>query len=537
MKKHLSIIFVILIALFFRLYQLGVVPQGLTWDEAAIGYNAYSILKTGKDEFGAFLPVIFKSFGDYKPGFYIYLTVPAVAIFDLTPFAVRLPSALFGSLTIFGVYLLVQKLFNKKLLSLLSALSLALMPWHIHFSRGAWETNVFSCFLLFSIIFFINFIKDRKQSDLIITLIFALLSMATYQSGKLLTPLLLFIAWLVLDGNIKKEIATIKSFKKPYFIFPLILILVFYIATFGGEAKNRLERLSIFGYRPGISSQDIKLDGGKEIATFFHSEVRQKFEQIAGRYLYHFSPEVLAFQGVRFTERGHLPEFGLITIIDFALLIVGLYYFSRHFQKEALLILLFLLISPIPASLTLEEFSSVRSFFMTIPLSILIGSALYIIASISPLILAPVVGLNLLVLTLISDVYLNHSYKYFSWEYNDGYVKAMNFAAKYPDSKVVATDVYGQPYIYYLFATKYDPQKYQKENSFQSGGKDVGFVGRVGQTEFHQFGIQDINQSKNTIFIGTVGNIPDTSAIKNLEYFQELTDSSNQVILRIVKTY
>src|SRR4030042_170835 len=68
------IILIILIAAFLRLWNLGSNPPHLSPDEAALGYNAYSIFKTGKDEYGMLLPVIFKSFGDFKPGFYIYFS-------------------------------------------------------------------------------------------------------------------------------------------------------------------------------------------------------------------------------------------------------------------------------------------------------------------------------------------------------------------------------------------------------------------------------------------------------------------------------
>ena len=100
MKRYLPLIIALILGSFLRLWQLSSVPNGLTLDEAAICYNAYSILKTGHDEHGAFLPVIFKSFGDYKPGAYIYLTVPSVAVFGLNEFAVRFPSALAGILAI-----------------------------------------------------------------------------------------------------------------------------------------------------------------------------------------------------------------------------------------------------------------------------------------------------------------------------------------------------------------------------------------------------------------------------------------------------
>ncbi len=196
MKKYWILIAALIFGTFLRLWQLGTVPNGLTWDEAAIGYNAFSILKTGRDEHGAFMPIIFKSFGDYKPGAYIYLTVPSVAIFGLNEFAVRFPSALAGIFAILGIYLFTKELFNNSKIAGFAALSLAISPWHVHFGHGAWEVNVFSTLLLFALYLFIRFVKGIQS--IYPTLLFACLSLAMYQAAKLLTPLafLLFIGMI-----------------------------------------------------------------------------------------------------------------------------------------------------------------------------------------------------------------------------------------------------------------------------------------------------------------------------------------------------
>ena len=106
LKGKLPLVLIIVLAAFLRFYQLGVNPPGLNWDETAHGYNAYSILKTGRDEYGYFMPLSFRSFDDYKPPLYTYLVVPSVAIFGLNSFAVRFPSALLGVLAVLFTYLM-----------------------------------------------------------------------------------------------------------------------------------------------------------------------------------------------------------------------------------------------------------------------------------------------------------------------------------------------------------------------------------------------------------------------------------------------
>src|SRR3989304_3880126 len=128
--KKLHLILIILVASFLRLYHLNLNPPSLYWDEASLGYNSYSILKSGNDEHGEKLPLArFIAFGDYKPPGYIYTAVPAIALFGLNESSVRLPSAIAGILMVVVSYYLVYELFRKNKLALISALFLAVSPW------------------------------------------------------------------------------------------------------------------------------------------------------------------------------------------------------------------------------------------------------------------------------------------------------------------------------------------------------------------------------------------------------------------------
>src|SRR3990167_1719234 len=111
LKNNLALLAIVILAAVLRFWQLGQNPPSLDWDEAAHGYNAYSILKTGRDEYGYKFPLYFRSFDDYKPPIYTYLVVPSIAIFGLNDFAVRFPSALIGVFAIMFTYFLVKELF------------------------------------------------------------------------------------------------------------------------------------------------------------------------------------------------------------------------------------------------------------------------------------------------------------------------------------------------------------------------------------------------------------------------------------------
>src|SRR3990167_1260706 len=118
MKKY-SLWFIIALAFVLRFYRLGDYPS-LNADEAAIGYNAYSLLETGKDEHGNPWPLHFQSFNDYKPGLYFYLVLPFVKFLGLNEWSVRIPNAFLGVATVYVLYLLIKELKIKNSLDILA---------------------------------------------------------------------------------------------------------------------------------------------------------------------------------------------------------------------------------------------------------------------------------------------------------------------------------------------------------------------------------------------------------------------------------
>src|SRR3989344_3203012 len=151
MKKHIVFIFIVLTLLSFlvRFYKAGEVPNGVNEDEAAFGYNAYSILKTGQDEHGVWFPIIsMQSFGDYKATLYSYLAIPGIIIGGLNPLTTRFPAVLFGALTSGFLFLLSRKLLHSTPGGVAAGLLLALSPWHIYIARTAHESVIALFFIV-----------------------------------------------------------------------------------------------------------------------------------------------------------------------------------------------------------------------------------------------------------------------------------------------------------------------------------------------------------------------------------------------------
>jgi 4-amino-4-deoxy-L-arabinose transferase-like glycosyltransferase len=469
-KKILFII--IILGFLVRFININHYPP-LLWDEASLGYNAYSILKTGRDEYGKFLPLIFKSFGDYKPGLYVYLTVPFVAIFGLNPLAVRLPSVILGSLIPFLLYLLIKKISPKsEKLALIASFLIAFNPWNIHYSRGAWETNI----LIFELLLGIYLYLDKKIFWS--SIIFAA-TLYTYQGGKIVTPLVIFALLLFFRINLNLKQIIIK-FILPLFILslPLIYGLLF------SQNSNRLQVFGLWTYRQNSSDiQQIIKESNNFDYKIFHSPAIFFLRNFLTRYFNYFSTKFLSFEGDWQIGRHSAPYIGVFLYPTVVFFIIGLFSTFIQSLKRADWFFLFLLLTgPLPGALTIDIIQPVRTLFLSIPIIYFASVGIYATINKFRLHLFKVLILSVYFISFVyfSDLYFNHMVliKSDNWLY--GYQSAMTYALNHSQNKTVYfSDHYGQPYIYYLFLTQYDPSKYQSQANLITNGLDTGKVNQI----------------------------------------------------------
>src|SRR3989344_1464789 len=182
-RTVLLLVVCILLGGFLRLMKFPAVPGGLNRDEAALGYNAFSLLKTGKDEWGKQWPIVFRSFGDYKLAGYIYTLVPSVALFGLNAFSVRLPSLVAGIMLIPVAYLFTVSCMHSKRVGVFAAGIQAIVPWALHYSKVAFEANLALMLFVLGLTFVIREApRCTKKSFLGVLLVF--LSLITYNRSE-----------------------------------------------------------------------------------------------------------------------------------------------------------------------------------------------------------------------------------------------------------------------------------------------------------------------------------------------------------------
>ena len=145
MKIHiikLLVVMILILSFCLRVYKLDSSPASINWDEASLGYSAYSIMKTGKDEYGKYLPMSLRSFSDFKPALYAYFDIPFVYFGGLNQTTTRLVSVVAGTVSLLGVWWLLGIYVHDLRIRLVCLLLLSMEPWRLHYSRVALETNL-----------------------------------------------------------------------------------------------------------------------------------------------------------------------------------------------------------------------------------------------------------------------------------------------------------------------------------------------------------------------------------------------------------
>lgn len=530
--KKLLIILIFLLSFFLRVYKVSEYPAGLNADEAAIGYNVYSLIQTGKDEFGHSWPINFQSFNDFKPGLYFYLVLPFVKLLGLTELAVRLPSAILGSLTVLILYFLVKKIISADF-AVLAALLLSVSPWHLHFSRGGWESNAAVFFIVLGIYLF-YFALQKPKYFLLCALSF-ILSMYTYHSARIITPLLL----VGLAFFYRKDIFVKKNRKSLIIAFLLAgIILIPLIRTFvGGAGTSRFSGVGIFADQ-GPFWRVNELRGQHEnpygiIPKVFHNRVVEYGLLFSDNLLRHFSGDFLFLSGDEI-QRNKVPEMGQMYLFEIPFLVLGLYFLLKNRPKNWPFIVYWLAVAPFASALTFQSPHAIRALNMVIPLVTITAYGLWcsitiLLAQRSQVKLG-VVGLSCYLAILLPWNFVFYLHQYYvhypqvypaAWEY--GFKDLAGYLKEKKDNfdKIYVTNRYDQPYILLAFYLKYPPSNFQREAKLTE--RDIFGFSTVDHFGRYYFGPIDQNKLKepNSLVIGTPEEIPDSATITKRIYFKD----------------
>lgn len=520
MKKTILLL-IIALAFLLRLFKLGVNPPALYWDEASLGYNAYTIATSGKDEHGEFLPSArFMAFGDYKPPGYIYATVPSIWLFGLNEFSVRLPSMLAGLLMVVLTYFLTKELFGKSKVALLASFLLSVSAWAIHFSRAAFEANLAAFFNLAGIYFFL--LSRRKKWNLMVSAVFFVLSFYTFNANRIIAPLLLASLCFI---DFRRIISISRKWIITAIIISIILLLPSISYLNSPESRLRFQEVSIFNNLEPVkvANERIATDGSSWWAKLLHNRRVLFAGDFIKHYFDNFSLRFLFTHG-DVNPRLAVQTMGQLYVWELPFLLVGIYALVKRKEKNLPVILLWMLIAPIPAATARETPHALRILSILPTFQIIIAYGLYQLVSSTiggalsghPRGVFNAFYLLLFVICFLLSVniyyYLHDYYIHYprdwSGEWQYGYKQMVEYVSKIENNydHIYVTNSLGRPYIYFAFYKYYPQEKFlQDRNSKRDwfGFWDVKALGKI------QFELDTLtNASGRILLVNTKGNIP-----------------------------
>lgn len=470
-KNIFFLLLIIILAVILRFIWLDRFPPALYTDETNQGYNAYSVLNTLHDEHGNFLPLSFRSFGDWKPPLPTYIMIPFIYVFGLNEISVRLPSAILGAGSILLLFYLVREMFpqikglNK--IALLSVLFLTVSPWHILQSRSAMLVIVSLFFFECGVLFFL--LGLRKKYMLILSSLMFVLSVYSYYGMRIITPL--FILFLFIYYR-KKSTFTGRS-TVTALLLGLLLLLPLGISFLKDSdvVLGRARTVSVF-YDQGVRLTQWKLiteDGIKAppfITRFYHNAVYMYASRIVRNFLIHFEPKYLFLIGDT-SPPFQIPGMGIIYLTDGVLIFLGIISFIKNKYPSKLFMSVWIILSILPAALTFMVPASNRTFNAVIIYAVLASlGAYYLYGKIKFKRIAAIIFTVILILNtsyFMNQYFLVLSQKHADW-WNYGWKETVLSVSKIQSNynDVVVSDINGMPYIYFLFYRQFDPRKYQK---------------------------------------------------------------------------
>ena len=526
----LLIVIIFFIGIFFRFYDLGITPSGLSNDEVDTGYDAYSILITGRDQWGQMQPSPYlRGFGDYRPSLYTYLVIPSIAAFDLTSYAVRYPAAAIGSLTILLAGILSYILWKKSWISIASMFLLAVNPWHIGMSRIGIESIVGVFISLLAVILFVTGTKSSRF--LYISMVFFALSIYTYAAYTLFAPLLIIACIFAYRDTVSKRKIIITLI---VFVIALLPAIIFGGLKTAGTRSSQVNLTKDSGTITVINEQ--RGECQKVLPSIICKISINKYSVFATKfstnYVSHFSPELLAINGTS-TQYSTLPQRGLFYIFEYLIFIIGVAILIIKKNKGGVLILLWIFLSPIPDSITGGGHYS--RYLLLLPSAQIAGAygLVYLVDKIrrKKFILAFPLILIIYEVMFFGITYFSYFKVFYSRFEMSGYEATMKYidTQKNNYDKIIISSRINdtKQYAYYLFYSKYDPYKYQRPGTQQIIKENDNWirVRRVDNVYFLNKIPDDALLTKDTLFIASVKEVP-----RKAKIVKELKDLKGDVL-------
>lgn len=419
-KKVFISVFILslFVGIFLRIFDLNKVPSGFTIDEISIGYNAYSIGETGADQYGQKYPLThFKSVGDYKLPFYIYVVSFFQKFVEDKIISERIPSALFGILLIIVTYFLGKNLFNKNV-GLFSSILISISSWHIYHSRLGLETNAGLLFSALTIL--LLFLSLKKSVFFIFASLSFVLAIYTHHSYWIFLPPVIFLFFILHLKQIKINKNLLVA------LIVVILSVIPFIFENNNSKGTRFNQTVFAKYK----NYDLK-------TQILNQYVR------AYSFITWYGPSAFDLVDV-------IPNRGIFYIFEFPLLILGIIVLLIKRNRVTTFLLLWLALYPFPLLVT-GDITAAR-MYQVLPLPFLMeGLGLtFLFKKFRFLIPLFIVVIIFSVLSLSSDLFSTSPFLYSRYT-NYGEIAIVNYIKGHNGNFFIEEPLFDKLYLYYFF--------------------------------------------------------------------------------------
>ena len=322
-------------------------------DEASIAYNAHTISQSGVDEYGQAFPLYFRAFGEYKNPVYIYVLAALFRFTGPSVFVARMLSAVVGLVAAFLLGLLAARIARRRWAGLLVFVVVLLTPWLFEISRLVFEVSIFPALLSGFLLLLYEASRREQWSWRIAAGLGVLLGLMvySYSIGRLLAPLFaLGLAFFL----------TRRRWRGVVLAWVVFGVMLLPLAVFTVRNPGALsERYKFVTYvKPGDT----------------HTQIALRFVQ---NYVGDFSPRSWLIKGDP-EPRHHLPGMGSLLVGMVILAALGFVVILLRHRREAWwrFVVYGLVVSPIPASFTLDHFHTLRLIALPVFLFVLTAPAI-----------------------------------------------------------------------------------------------------------------------------------------------------------------
>ena len=331
-----------------RTIALDAAPPGLRHDEACNGYDAYSLILTGRDHDGHFMPIAIEAFGDYRPPIFDYSLVPQIAAFGLKPGVVRLGAALWGILDLAATIGFAGLIAGWPAAA--AAVLGAQLPRQIAFSRFGQEAITRSAPVTLAMLCFFGWPGCRKTLYLIASAVLFGLSLYSYSVAKVFSPLMIGLIAVLY----RRELGQI--WRQAILALCVIGVLaapeIALTMKHRAETQARYNQMSLFNYMekcPGCAPGAASAASDSTLA---------KVENFTANWAGYFTPSFLFVTGDRgdHWSPSHPRRFGQLLPEQAPLILIALAALASARRRRSVIVLAgWLALAAIPAPPTVPS--------------------------------------------------------------------------------------------------------------------------------------------------------------------------------------